>query len=218
MSCGLGYARACPEGCPWLVHPHPGFPMLRFRFLAAMPRPRPRFVRHLAACIVASTALPWAAQAQETTAVNPPAASVPLVNDLESPFAFHGQTTYIWQRKPSFGAAYSGENSLTPNRAKSYSFTATFDLGLRLWKGAEFHLNPEVAQGVPFSELHGMGGLSNGELAKTASTSPKAMPTARLVKVTRTASSLSSAPQARATKAVVPADTAIMTACSVKNI
>ena len=52
----------------------------------------------------------------------------------------------------------------------------------------------------------------------TASTSPKAMPTARLVKVTRTASSLSSAPQARATKAVVPADTAIMTACSVKNI
>jgi hypothetical protein len=73
------------------------------------------------------------------------------VSDVESPFAFHGQTTYIWQRKPSFGAGYSGENSLTPDRAKSYSFTATLDLGLRLWQGAEFHFNPEVAQGVPFS-------------------------------------------------------------------
>jgi hypothetical protein len=92
------------------------------------------------------------------------------VSDVESPFAFHGQTTYIWQRKPSFGAGYSGENSLTPDRAKSYSFTATLDLGLRLWQGAEFHFNPEVAQGVPFSELHGVGGPSNGELAKTAST------------------------------------------------
>ncbi|WP_257992239.1 carbohydrate porin [Cupriavidus pauculus] len=158
--------------------------MQRFRFLAAVLQPRPRFVRQLAAWMVASTALPWAAHAQETTpadaltapaapTVTAPAASVPLVNDMESPFAFHGQTTYIWQRKPAFSAPYSGENSLTPDRAKSYSFTATFDLGLRLWKGAEFHLNPEVAQGVPFSDLHGMGGLSNGELAKTASTTPK---------------------------------------------
>ena len=52
----------------------------------------------------------------------------------------------------------------------------------------------------------------------TASTNPRAMPTARLVKVTRTASSVSFAPQARATRAVVPADTAIMTACRVKKI
>jgi len=93
--------------------------------------------------------------------------------DTESPFAFHGQATYIWQRKPAFNAAYSGDNSLTDQRAKSYSFTSTLDLGLRLWRGAEFHFNPEVAQGVPFSDLHGLGGFSNGELAKTASTTPK---------------------------------------------
>ncbi len=90
----------------------------------------------------------------------------------ESPFAFHGQATYIWQRKPAFNAAYSGPNSLSTDRAKSYSFTSTLDLGLRLWQGAEFHFNPEVAQGVPFSHLHGMAGLSNGELAKGASTNP----------------------------------------------
>lgn len=97
----------------------------------------------------------------------------PTVPDTESPFAVHGQTTYIWQRKPSFGAAYSGENSLSTGRDRSYSFTGTLDLGLRLWQGAEFHFNPEVAQGVPFSDLHGLGGLSNGEMAKTASTNPK---------------------------------------------
>ena len=33
------------------------------------------------------------------------------------------QTTYIWQRKPGFDAAYSGQNSLLANREKSYTFT-----------------------------------------------------------------------------------------------
>lgn len=123
--------------------------------------------------IAAAAALVLAAHgvcAQEAPAVPSDAATVAAT---ESPFAFHGQATYIWQRKPAFNAAYSGENSLTDARAKSYSFTSTLDLGLRLWQGAEFHFNPEVAQGVPFSNLHGLGGLSNGELAKTASTSPK---------------------------------------------
>ena len=116
-------------------------------------------------------AWPWVVHAQQAPAT--PEGNAQTAADAESPFAFHGQTTYIWQRKPSFGAAYSGDNSLTSERAKSYSFTATLDLGLRLWKGAEFHFNPEVAQGVPFSGLHGTGGPSNGELAKTASTNPK---------------------------------------------
>ena len=128
---------------------------------AAPQRLRPSFARRFAVpfaavLVVGGLALPWAAHAQEATGPGQEA-----VSDVESPFAIHGQTTYIWQRKPSFGAGYSGENSLTPDRAKSYSFTATLDLGLRLWQGAEFHFNPEVAQGVPFSELHGVGGPSN---------------------------------------------------------
>lgn len=82
--------------------------------------------------------------------------------------AVHAQTTWVWQAKPAFRAAYSGPNSLSPLREKSYSFTATGDLGLRLWDGAEAHLNPEAAQGVPLSHLTGAGGLSNGELARTS--------------------------------------------------
>ncbi len=43
---------------------------------------------------------------------------------------------------------------------------------MRLWKGAEFHFNPEVIMGKAFSDLHGLGGPTNGELAKVTGTDP----------------------------------------------
>lgn len=78
------------------------------------------------------------------------------------------QTTYVWQRKYPFGAAYSGPNSLSPDLEKSYSFTATAALGARIWKGGEVYFDPEVAQGVPLSHLTGLGGFTNGEIARTS--------------------------------------------------
>lgn len=83
-------------------------------------------------------------------------------------YALHGQTTLIRQFKPAFQAPYSGTNSLVPRKEHSYSFTTTVDLGLGLWEGAQVHLNPELVQGVPLSNLTGAGGLSNGELARTS--------------------------------------------------
>lgn len=88
---------------------------------------------------------------------------------LEQPaYAWHGQTTFIWQAKPAFASPYSGPNSLAGHEERSYSFTATLDLGLRLWRGAQLHLNPELAQGAPLSNMTGAGGLSNGELSRTS--------------------------------------------------
>ena len=83
------------------------------------------------------------------------------------------QSTYIWQTKPSFPALYSGPNSLSPHHEKSYSFTATAFLGVRLWESGELYFNPELVQGVPMSNLTGLGGLSNSELQKTAEAKPK---------------------------------------------
>ena len=83
------------------------------------------------------------------------------------------QSTYIWQSKRPFPAAYSGPNSLSAKYEKSYSFTATAFLGVHLWDGAEAYLNPELVQGVPMSNLVGLGGLTNGELQKTAGANPK---------------------------------------------
>lgn len=78
------------------------------------------------------------------------------------------QATYVWQDKRPFAAAYSGTNSLRPDQEKSYSFTATAALGLRPWEGGELYFNPEVAQGVPLSGLTGLGGFTNGEIARSS--------------------------------------------------
>lgn len=82
------------------------------------------------------------------------------------------QATYIRQAKPAFSAAYSGANSLLPDAEKSYSFTSTAYLGLRLARDTELYFNPELVQGVPMSGLVGLGGLSNSELQKTAGPTP----------------------------------------------
>jgi len=78
------------------------------------------------------------------------------------------QATYVWQSKDSFAAAYSGPNSLSSDHEKSYSFTATAALGFRPWTGGELYFDPEAAQGVPLSNLTGLGGFTNGEIARTA--------------------------------------------------
>lgn len=82
------------------------------------------------------------------------------------------QTTGVVQHKPGFSAAYSGPNSLLTNRENSRSVTATLYLGVRAWSGGELYFNPEMALGVPFSELRGLGGFNNGEMARTSGADP----------------------------------------------
>lgn len=78
------------------------------------------------------------------------------------------QATYVWQGKRPFSATYSGTNSLSADKEKSYSFTATAMLGWRPWAGGELYFNPEAAQGVPLSSLTGLGGFTNGEIARSS--------------------------------------------------
>lgn len=84
------------------------------------------------------------------------------------------QATYLWQKKPGFNAAYSGPNSLRPDKEISYTFTTTAYLGFRPWQGGELYFNPEVTQGEPFSNLTGLGGFTNGEVTRVAGPNPKA--------------------------------------------
>lgn len=85
------------------------------------------------------------------------------------PLAVHGQATWIRELKPSFDAPFTGPHSLRPEREWSYSFTTTLDLGWRPWQGAQVHLDPEGAEGLPLSQLTGAGGISNGELQRGSS-------------------------------------------------
>ena len=88
--------------------------------------------------------------------------------DAAEQWSLHGQATYGWQHQPSFEAPYTGPHSLQPEAAYGYSFTTTLFGGARLWRGGEGYANLEGVQGVPFSNMTGLGGFPNGELQKTA--------------------------------------------------
>jgi high affinity Mn2+ porin len=78
------------------------------------------------------------------------------------------QATYVWQAKDAYSADYSGAHSLSAEHEKSYSYTMTAAFGFRPWAGGEIYFDPEAAQGIPLSGLTGLGGFTNGEIARTA--------------------------------------------------
>ena len=87
-------------------------------------------------------------------------------------FNLHFQTTYIYQYKPAFSADYSGPNSLKTDEERQNSITGTLYLGVRLWKGAELYINPEVAGGSGLSGAYGMAASTNGETFRVGDPSP----------------------------------------------
>lgn len=89
----------------------------------------------------------------------------------------YGQATYIVNKHDAFRAAYTNlngsPNSLSPDRERSWSATATAYLGVKPWRGGEVFFVPEMIAQVAFSDLHGLGGsVQNGELEKTGFSHP----------------------------------------------
>lgn len=95
-----------------------------------------------------------------------------ILNDSQR-FNLHYQVTYINQTKPKMRAKYSDSLSLNPMRENQNSITATLFIGAKLWKGAAFFFNPEVAGGSGLSGAQGMGGSSNGETFRVGNPSPQ---------------------------------------------
>ena len=82
------------------------------------------------------------------------------------PVNLHGQTTYINQRYNNFKSSYSGQNSLDSLKSMSYTWSGTLFFGARIAPNTDVYFNPEVVPGVPFSDLAGLGGFTNGEATK----------------------------------------------------
>ena len=82
------------------------------------------------------------------------------------PVNVHGQTTYINQRYNAFNSPYQGQNSLLPQKSMSYTWSGTLFFGARLAPNTDIYFNPEVVSGVPFSNLAGLGGFTNGEATR----------------------------------------------------
>jgi high affinity Mn2+ porin len=85
---------------------------------------------------------------------------------------FHFQQTVVTEHHGSFPAAYSGQNSLRPERESKTSVTATMWAGVRLWRGAELYTSPELSGGDGLSGTSGIAGFPNGEVYRIGNPSP----------------------------------------------
>jgi high affinity Mn2+ porin len=97
----------------------------------------------------------------------PAAPEVDVVN-------FHGQTTFVWQGYPAIRSPYMGLNSLPGGGEGRETTDATLFAGVRLWKGAELWIDPEIDQGFGFNNTHGVAGFPSAESFKLGSTYPYA--------------------------------------------
>ncbi len=90
----------------------------------------------------------------------------------EQTWNWHVQNTAIVQGYPAFPADYSGPNSL--NRGGEVRETVSLDLvaGVRLWHGAEAHVDGLVWQGFGLSRTLGIDGFPNGEAFRLGAAVP----------------------------------------------
>jgi len=100
------------------------------------------------------------------------AANEPVRDTAVENIGAHYQTTYVFQRKPAFSANYSGPNSLSPDAERSYTLTAGAAFGVRPWRDTELYFDPEMALGLPMSDLTGLAGFPSGELSRAAGRNP----------------------------------------------
>jgi len=107
---------------------------------------------------------------------NDPLAAVPTVPAAPETdrVNFHGQTTFVEQAYPAFRSPYAGANSLPGGGQGRETWDATLYAGVRLWRGAELWVNPELDQGFGLAETHGVAGFPSAEAYKQGADYPYA--------------------------------------------
>ena len=107
---------------------------------------------------------------------NDPLAAVPTVPAAPETdrVNFHGQTTFVEQAYPAFRSPYAGTNSLPGGGQGRETWDATLYAGVRLWRGAELWVNPELDQGFGLAETHGVAGFPSAEAYKEGANYPYA--------------------------------------------
>ena len=87
---------------------------------------------------------------------------------------FHAQTTFVEQAYPAFRSPYQGTNSLPGGGQGRETWDATLFAGVRLWKGAELWIDPEIDQGFGLANTLGVAGFPSAEAYKVGQTDPYA--------------------------------------------
>jgi high affinity Mn2+ porin len=90
----------------------------------------------------------------------------------EQNWNWYVQNTDIVQGYPGFSAKYSGPNSL-PDGGQTRE-TVSLDLlaGVRLWRGAEAHIDGMMYQGFGIDDARGVDGFPNGEAFRLGTDAP----------------------------------------------
>jgi len=96
----------------------------------------------------------------------------------------HAQATFLPQAYPAFPSPYAGTNSLPGGGQLQQTWTTTAFLGVRLWQGGEFYLDPELAQGFGLDGTLGLAGFPNGEAQKAGAAFPRIRPQRYYIKQT----------------------------------
>ena len=90
----------------------------------------------------------------------------------------HGQTTLVWQGYPAFlqrpGSTVPGYLAFPAGGQGREIGDATLYAGIRLWKGAEAWINPEIDQGLGLNNNIGVSAFPNAEAFKLGSSEPYA--------------------------------------------
>jgi len=120
-------------------------------------------------CCMVLLALASTAHADDESLSSKFQALIGNTNPAQEDWSLHGQTTGIIQGYPSFPAAYSGVNSLSPEGQWRNTETATLFMGRRLWEGAAVYYDRELYEGKGLGQTFGVAGFPNGEANKAGS-------------------------------------------------
>ncbi|HEX7653467.1 MAG TPA: carbohydrate porin, partial [Verrucomicrobiae bacterium] len=93
-------------------------------------------------------------------------------NNLAQTWNWHVQNTDILQGYPGFAARYTGPNSLADGGAMRETVSLDLMAGLRLWPGAEAHLDGLLWQGFGLGNTLGVDGFPNGEAFRLGTAVP----------------------------------------------
>ncbi|HEX4349508.1 MAG TPA: carbohydrate porin [Verrucomicrobiae bacterium] len=85
---------------------------------------------------------------------------------------FHVQNTDIIQGYPGFSSKYSGPNSLPSGGETRESVSLDLMAGVRLWHGAEAHIDGMMWQGFGVNNTLGVDGFPNGEAFRLGTEAP----------------------------------------------
>jgi high affinity Mn2+ porin len=102
----------------------------------------------------------------------------------EEKWNWHVQNTDIVQGDPGFPAKYSGPNSLNSRGEVQDTVSLDLFLGLRLWRGAEAHVDGLVWQGFGLSKTVGIEAFPNGEAYRLGTQIPNIMPARAFIRQT----------------------------------